>query len=82
MSGDLKNVMSINKPAVISSEYSFIEVISFDLFATVFLDRAAKIQNNNLKRMQNVVAYMISSQHYTATKIFNRVPLDPVTGET
>ena len=43
MSGDLKNVMSINKPAIISSEYTFLEVLSFDLFATVFLDKAAKI---------------------------------------
>ena len=61
MSGDIKNVMSINKPAIISSEHTFIEVLSFDLFATVFLDKAAKIQNNSVKRMQNIIAYLISS---------------------
>jgi len=73
--------MSLNKPAIISSEYSFQEVISFDNFATSFLDKAAKVKDNIL-RMQYVIAFLISSKHFTCTKIFTRIPIDPIIGET
>ena len=32
LSGDVKNIMEVDKPAIISTEYSFQEVIAFDRF--------------------------------------------------
>ena len=35
--------MSINKPAIISTEYTFMEIVAFDNYATSHLDKAAKV---------------------------------------
>ena len=82
LSGDVKNIMEVNKPAIISTEYSFQEVIAFDNFNTSFLEKAAKVKDDVILRMKYFIAFLISSKHIATTKIFNRVPIDPLIGET
>ena len=82
LSGDVKNIMEVDKPAIISTEYSFQEVIAFDNFNTSFLEKAAKVKDDVILRMKYFIAFLISSKHIASTKIFTRVPIDPLIGET
>lgn len=81
LTGSLKDIMRISRPASISYPKTYLQVIATDNVNIHMLEKAAASEDP-VQRLQWVTTFLISALYINLEECQSRGPLNPVLGET